>query len=149
MIDFTERDVAQLEKKGISKDKVARQIETFKEGIPFVNLKKAAVVDVGIIKVKEEEQKELISYFEDNIEELKLLKFVPASGAATRMFKFLFEFLKDYDPEKESINSYINKHELKDLSIFLFISNFHLKKPESTHKKREKNNGVCETDFCF
>jgi hypothetical protein len=44
---------------------------------------------------------------------------VPASGAATRMFKFLFQFLAEYNPEKESINSYINKNKAKDLSVFL------------------------------
>ena len=47
-----------------------------------------------------------------------MVKFVPASGAATRMFKTLFTFLKEYDPLKESINSYINKNQVKELSLF-------------------------------
>ena len=109
MIDFTQKDVAQLERKGISKEKVVRQIETFKEGIPFVNLKKAAVVDVGITKVKENEQKRLVSFFEDNIKGRKLLKFVPASGAASRMFKAMFNFIEAYDPRTEQLSEYLKR----------------------------------------
>ena len=48
MIDFTEKDIAQLKNLGISKDKVLSQVETFKEGIPFVKLNKAAIVGEGI-----------------------------------------------------------------------------------------------------
>lgn len=109
MIDFTEKDIIQLEKKGISKDKVARQVETFKEGIPFVDLKKAAVVDFGITKVNKAEEKELISFFEDNIEGRKLLKFVPASGAASRMFKAMFNFIEAFDPKTEQLSDYIKR----------------------------------------
>ncbi len=109
MIDFTENDVAQLEKKGISKEKVARYIETFKEGIPFVSLMKAAVVDEGITKVTEGEGKELISFFEDNSKDRKLLKFVPASGAASRMFKAMFSFTEAYNPNTESLSNYIKR----------------------------------------
>ena len=109
MIDFTQKDVAQLERKGISKEKVVRQIETFKEGIPFVNLKKAAIVDVGITKVKENERKGLVSFFEDNIKGRKLLKFVPASGAASRMFKAMFNFIEAYDPRTEQLSEYLKR----------------------------------------
>ena len=109
MIDFTEKDTAQLEKKGISQEKVARQIATFEEGIPFVKLKKAAVVDVGIKKLNEAEQSELVSFFENTIEGLKLLKFVPASGAASRMFKAMFNFIDAYDPDKEALSDYVER----------------------------------------
>jgi len=47
------------------------------------------------------------------------MKLVPASGAATRMFKFLNEFLRDYHYETESINAYINRK--RDLELSLFI----------------------------
>jgi hypothetical protein len=50
---------------------------------------------------------------------LKLKKFVPASGAASRMFKFLNEFLNEFDIENESINAYINRKKANNLLIFL------------------------------
>ena len=49
---------------------------------------------------------------------MDILKFVPASGAATRMFKFLHEFLQDFDPVVDSINSFINKKGARDLFTF-------------------------------
>jgi len=49
---------------------------------------------------------------------LSVVKFTPASGAASRMFKMLHEFLADYDPQKESINSYINKNKITELFLF-------------------------------
>jgi len=119
MIDFTPKDIAQLQEKGISKEKVQQQISTFEEGIPFINLKKAAVIDVGITEVKEGAQKELISFFENNIENLKLLKFVPASGAASRMFKAMFNFLETYDPRTEGISDYIERTGDNDVQQFV------------------------------
>ena len=83
MIEFTGKDLAQLKEKGVSQKKVLQQIETFKEGIPFVNLKKAAVVGAGIKKIGKAEQNDFISFFEKHAEGLTLLKFVPASGAAS------------------------------------------------------------------
>ncbi|KQC30917.1 DUF4301 family protein [Flagellimonas eckloniae] len=107
MIDLSQKDLEQLEEKGISKEKVAAQIETFKAGIPFVKLVKAAVVSDGILRFSNEEQNEIIQYFENFRGGLELLKFVPASGAASRMFKAMFNFLDAYDSSKETLSEYI------------------------------------------
>ena len=101
MIELSSKDLKQLDSKGISKEKVQNQIQTFKEGIPFVELSQAAVVGNGILRFSEKEQLDLIQYFEDNRKNLELLKFVPASGAASRMFKAMFNFLDSYEPSKE------------------------------------------------
>ncbi|MEM1337656.1 MAG: DUF4301 family protein [Bacteroidota bacterium] len=107
MIDLTEKDLQQLAEKGISKDKITNQINTFKEGIPFINLKKAAVVGDGISRYTQAEQQDLITFFDTHKTALSLLKFVPASGAASRMFKAMFNFLETYSPDQESLDSYI------------------------------------------
>ncbi|MBS9462437.1 DUF4301 family protein [Flagellimonas sp. 389] len=109
MIDFSQQDLEQLEQKGISKEKVMGQIETFKDGIPFVELRKAAIVSDGILRFSEKEEKELIQYFESVRGDLELLKFVPASGAASRMFKAMFNFLDVYDPSKEKLSAYTER----------------------------------------
>ena len=118
MIDFTEKDIEQLSKKGISKEKVFSQIETFKEGIPFVNLEKAAIVTKGISRFSPNEEKDLIAHFENSREKLSLLKFVPASGAASRMFKAMFNFIDAYKPSKESLSAYIDRTDDKDVKRF-------------------------------
>ncbi|MEZ4809558.1 MAG: DUF4301 family protein [Allomuricauda sp.] len=118
MIDLSPKDLEQLEKKGISKEKVAHQMQTFKEGIPFVDLVKPAVVTDGILRFSEPQQKELIHYFEEHRGNLDLLKFVPASGAASRMFKAMFNFLEAYDPSKESLTAYLGRTGDKDAQKF-------------------------------
>ena len=118
-MNFTEKDIQQIEKKGLTVEKINAQILLFKTGLPYINLKDAATIGNGILKVETEEKKIYINYFDSKRDLISILKFVPASGAATRMFKFLFEFLKDYNSEKESINAYINRKKTSELSIFL------------------------------
>ena len=115
---FSKKDIIQIEKKGLTLKKVQAQIQVFRNGLPFVNIKEAATIGNGILKLKKEEETYFTNLFESNRNKVTLLKFVPASGAATRMFKFLFEFLKEYDPEKESINAYINKNKAMNIMLF-------------------------------
>src|SRR5680860_1858570 len=86
---LTKNDLELLSKKGISERKVNEQIGIFKEGIPFVQLEKAVTVGEGISKFDAEEEKWLIERFDKAQNTMELLKFVPASGAASRMFKAL------------------------------------------------------------
>lgn len=118
MIQLTENDEKQLREKGISKEKVIDQVNTFKEGIPFVQLKNAAVIGNGILKFTEAEEKELIKLYDSKLEDLDILKFVPASGAASRMFKALFNFLEVYNPEEETLEAYFERTNDKDLKVF-------------------------------
>ncbi len=118
MIAFTQKDEAQLNEKGITKAKVEQQIATFKEGIPFVQLVDAAIVGKGISRFTETEQQDLAAYFEAQTKNLSLLKFVPASGAASRMFKSLFNFLEVYDPNTEPLEAYFERTQDKDLKKF-------------------------------
>jgi len=118
MSQITNKDQGQLSDKGISKEKVLDQIEIFKEGIPFVRLEKAAVVDGGILKFTDEEEQALIEKFENDRSGLSLLKFVPASGAASRMFKALFNFLDSYDSKKESLEEYLQRTNDGDIKKF-------------------------------
>ena len=118
MIIFSEKDIHQLMSKGISKEKALGQIQTFEEGIPFANLEAPATKNQGILKFSAEDEKSLVDYFNKNRNQYKLLKFVPASGAASRMFKNLFEFIEAYDPEKESLESYLERGPNKAMKTF-------------------------------
>lgn len=116
---FTEKDIKQIESKGLSVEQVENQIKLFKRGLPFLNLKDAATVDFGIQQLTKSIKEYYINEFQKRRNEVSILKFVPASGAATRMFKFLFQFLREYDPHKETFNAYINKNKARDLYVFL------------------------------
>ena len=104
--------------KGISVKKVEGQIETFKEGIPFVELKRPAVIGDGIYKFSREEEQEMIATYDKNSKNLEVLKFVPASGAASRMFKALFSFLEAFNPKNETLEAYLERTNDKDISVF-------------------------------
>jgi len=118
MIKFSEKDLQQLTKKGITEAKVLNQIETFKEGIPFVKLQNEAIIGNGIVKFSTKEEEALVKSFETDSKNKSLLKFVPASGAASRMFKATFNFLEKYNPIEETLEDYIVKKGDKDIKVF-------------------------------
>lgn len=117
-MNFTPKDTETLLKKGITQEQVHSQIELFKQGLPYIDLRDPAIIGHGIYAYTQEEEKTFIAYFEAQRASLDLLKFIPASGAATRMFKFLFEFIEDYNPSKETVNAYINRKKAQDLRLF-------------------------------
>ncbi len=116
---FTSHDFVQFYQKGISLDDIRQHLGIFQNGIAKAVLVKPATKTDGIIKQTKEDFERYAAYFDTQKEKLKLLKFVPASGAASRMFKFLNEFLNEFDPENDTINSYINRHNAPDLKVFL------------------------------
>lgn len=122
---FTEKNIQQINNHGLSKTKVARQLQIFKEGIPFANVVAPASVDNGIAVFTEKQQQDFAVLFEAEKDTLDLLKFVPASGAATRMFKFLHLFLENFDFKNENIELFLQKEENRNLKIFFeSIENF-------------------------
>ena len=89
---FTQGDLSQLEKKGIAEETALEQIRNFEKGFPFIQLAAPATTSSGILKIEGKELKGYVNYFEEGAGKLGILKFVPASGAATRMFKDLFSW---------------------------------------------------------
>lgn len=116
---LSEQDLEQINEHGVSIEAIKKQLAIFKKGIAKMELLEAATVGNGILKLTDEDFVEKAHFFDEHKSNLKLLKFVPASGAATRMFKFLTAFLNDFNIEKESINAYINRKKDSKLPIFI------------------------------
>ncbi|OAZ05208.1 DUF4301 family protein [Flavobacterium succinicans] len=112
-------DFVQIHEHGIPLAKVQEQLTIYKNGIDKTILDRPATIGDGIKHLSSEEFVKKAAFFDVHKTPLKLKKLVPASGAATRMFKFLNEFLKDYHYNNESINAYINRK--RDLELSLFI----------------------------
>lgn len=93
------KDLEQIERKGISEQQIEKQLEEFKTGFPFLKLDAAASIGNGIIATSAEDVKRYTEAWNAyKAEGKKIVKFVPASGAASRMFKNMFAFLTaDYD----------------------------------------------------
>jgi hypothetical protein len=115
---FTEKDKLQISKKNISEDQINQQIKDFMHGFPFINLVRAATEDDGIVKFHEAKVNELVNYFDTEKQKFELLKFVPASGAASRMFKDLFEFVQTFDGSPESIQKLENGSDYNSIGYF-------------------------------
>lgn len=116
---FTSYDFVQIFEHGIPLDNIKKQFQFYKKGVSKIVLTKPATVGNGILKLSDTDFEQKVSLFEEKKSSLKLNKFVPASGAASRMFKFLSSFLNDFDLENETINAYINRKNDTDLSLFI------------------------------
>ncbi len=116
---FSSHDFVQIYKQSISIESIKNQLQIFRNGIPKTILEKPATLNDGIVVLSHNQFEEFAMCFDSKKENLKLEKFVPASGAASRMFKFLSEFLNDFSLENETINGYINRKNATDLTIFL------------------------------
>lgn len=98
---WSKQDLELISQKGISLETIEKQLNDFRHGFPFTRLHEPATLGNGILSFNEKEVHELITNFERTAKDLKLVKFVPASGAATRMFKHLFEFREASGNKKE------------------------------------------------
>ena len=90
----------------MSVEAVERQVENFRNGFPSLPVVRAASVGDGVCRLSDEERSEAVKNYESKGGELRVIKFVPASGAATRMFKELFEYVNE-DKRTEGINRLI------------------------------------------
>ena len=109
---ITLQDKELLAKKGISEEQIAEQLACFEKGFPYLKLSAAASVEQGILAPDADEQKKYLNAWEAYTQTDKtVVKFVPASGAASRMFKNLFEFLgAEYDaPQSDFEKTFFGK----------------------------------------
>ncbi len=117
--EFSLSEIEQINNRGITLEDVERQISIFKRGTDKIILDRPATINDGICFFDTKRFEELSYKFENNSKHLKLTKFTPASGAASRMFQFLNDFLNDFDINKETINSYLNRSNNFNLRVFL------------------------------
>ncbi|OOG73771.1 DUF4301 family protein [Algoriphagus sp. A40] len=112
---LTEKILAQ----GMNPETVAQQIENFKNGFPFLKITAPATPGDGIQILSDSELAQFTDSYPGKASRIDVVKFVPASGAASRMFKDLFSFLDgDGDLEKSSFT----KKFIQNLSKFAFYS---------------------------
>ena len=87
---FSQRDIQQIERSGLDLNAVKKQLDMYRQGSTFFKLNRPCTISDGILSFTPAQRKKLISFYEDESEKYKLIKFVPASGAASRMFSEWF-----------------------------------------------------------
>lgn len=120
---FNQNQIQEIEAHGLTVEQVEKQIEAFRKGFPSLEVVCAASPEDGITCLSEEECEAAVKYYDTVSEKLEVVKFVPASGAATRMFKELFEFVnegkhgKGIDTLLQNIEKFAFYEELKATGV--------------------------------
>ncbi len=113
---FTQSDLQQLAARGISQAAAEKQLQSFQTGFPALDIVEAASIGKGILKPTDEEKAHYLSAWEQYLQAgHTVLKFVPASGAASRMFKDLFEYM-DGGEETAFIQQFLSH--LQDFAFY-------------------------------
>lgn len=120
---LTEKDKLQLQQKGITEEQLEKQLHNFENGFPFLKIEAAASVEKGIAVPDAEKTQEYVNLWNETrsgekCEEIKVVKFVPASGAASRMFKDIFAFL---DAEYNEPTTDFEKNFFEHIHDFAFF----------------------------
>lgn len=115
---ITEQQKQQVLHQGMPLEKVEEQIKNFKNNFPYLNIQTPATLGDGIRHLSDEELKHFIAVYEEQSPEKTIVKFIPASGAASRMFKDLFTFLESGKNELGE-NQFV-QHFFDNLSAFPF-----------------------------
>ncbi|HNQ02326.1 MAG TPA: DUF4301 family protein, partial [Syntrophales bacterium] len=84
---FSPSDIEYIRSRGATEEKIAEQIERLRRGATALTLDRPATVGDGILRVAEDEKPRLVALYDEAAGAGRCLKFVPASGAATRMFR--------------------------------------------------------------
>ncbi len=119
---FTPKNLEQLEKRGITTQEVETQLAFFAKGFPFTKLVRSASKNDGIEVFDVKQIDELLLNYQTKTAGRDIIKFVPASGAASRMFKLLCEFRSAYKQGADNAELFVKKDAN---SMFYFFENIH------------------------
>ena len=110
-MNFTDKHKNQIQTHGLQLTQVENQLRQFAAGMPYTKVLAAATLGNGIDVIEKSKQTQLAAYYENKKDTLDIVKFVPASGAATRMFKVLYTFLDtdDFSDVIKKISTHVQK----------------------------------------
>ncbi len=118
-LHFSPEDIKQIQEKGLTLEQVLEQIQRLNRRKSFRKLVRPATLGDGIIRLNEEEKNKYKTKYEQS--KRAPVRFVPASGAATRMFKDLFVVLNEMQKGNTDWEAILKKHDLKRLKDFASI----------------------------
>ena len=97
---MNKQDLEQIKERNVTEEQVERQVAQLKRGTAYVKLIRPATIGDGILRMSPEQVKEMNQAFDEDKQYYQFTKFVPASGAASRMFKDLFSFIENGEDTK-------------------------------------------------
>ncbi|MBN1614803.1 MAG: DUF4301 family protein [Deltaproteobacteria bacterium] len=115
-MQWSKADLQSIEDEGLAVEQVLKQIESFARGMTPLRLRRPCTAGDGIVVIPETERNHLIGLYEERMKREYPVKFVPASGAATRMFKTWYSWLDSGGCENERQKAAF----VRDLKKFAF-----------------------------
>ncbi len=108
---LTTEDEQIITTKGIYISDIHKQLQYFQKGFPFAKIVAPATIEFGITQMTDDQKNEYIATFEKAAKSEKIVKFVPASGAASRMFKALNAFMNsdEQTPTDKDVIAFFDK----------------------------------------
>ncbi|MEO9482866.1 MAG: DUF4301 family protein [Ekhidna sp.] len=132
---FSNKDLDQIKRKGIDPNQVLGQLKQLEQGFASVNISSPAAVGNGILQLSSEEVSSFVQRYEES--DIAVMKFVPASGAASRMFKDLFAFADVFDGKDETLErTFGEKNDVK--RFFNALDNFAFYEELNQQLKQQK-----------
>ncbi len=139
MENLTKKDIQQIEAKGLTVDDIQKQLSNFETGFPYLPIVKPTTPGDGIRRMNQAEVDKFKQNYEQVLSESRITKFVPASGAASRMFKFLFEYLNQADEQpNEDVKYFISQ--LHHFAFYEDLKNIFEKKGFNLEQELKKAN---------
>jgi hypothetical protein len=138
---FSQKDKDQIAAQGLSVEQIMEQINTFKEGANPLKLNRPCTINDGIRVISEEESKALTGLHDREALAGRMLKFVPASGAASRMFKDWYNILDAGKIDDDRLKSDL----LENLKKFAFFEDLQtaIRKNEQNLDELMKKGEIC------
>lgn len=123
---FSNADRQQIAELGITEKDVLTQLDSFKTGFPSVRLLRPCTNNDGIIKIQDAQTEILTKFFDEACAAGRVSVFVPASGAATRMFKSPLAVYNKHKAEPDwSLAAETESLGPEDRDVLLTLSRIH------------------------
>ncbi len=106
-MNYTKEDLKAFKHRDIKPEQIDQQLANFEKGFSHVNLSEPATIGNGIFQIAPEDEDRLNANYEQACQTFEVLKMVPASGSATRMFKDLFHFMENYQGTEEEFLEFV------------------------------------------
>lgn len=120
---FEKEDLEVLKSRNISEQQVESQLKMLQEGFPYLRIAKAATVGDGIFRMDEKMEAQSVDLWQKYLQNSPVVvKMVPASGAASRMFKDVFEFYNSGGKKVkgDAMKKFFN--EIEDFAFFRLLN---------------------------
>lgn len=122
---YTKEDLKEFKSRDIKREQIEQQIGNFRKGFEYIHLIEPATIGNGIKIIPADEENFLIDLYEKGIQKAEVVKMVPASGSATRMFKALFTFMETYTGSTEDFLEFVQDTDPSSMhEFFMHLNEF-------------------------